>query len=242
MIEKVGADRRDGAAARRVGHRQGTAGARAAPGVRTGSDKRFVAINCAAIPDTLLESELFGYEKGAFTGANKQTPGRIETANHGTLFLDEIGDLPMPLQAKLLRFLQERTIERLGGRDEIPVDVRIVSATHQNLRDRIADGAVPRGPVLSPRRDRRDRAGAARPRGRRGAAGARVRAPLRGRAEARPAEPERRRRGGHRAPPLARQRARARERDQARRHPHGRSHDQAEATSASRARRPRTSR
>jgi two-component system NtrC family response regulator len=103
-------------------------------------EKRFVAINCAAIPDTLLESELFGYERGAFTGANKQTPGRIETANHGTLFLDEIGDLPMALQAKLLRFLQERTIERLGGREEIPVDVRIISATHQNLRDRIAAG------------------------------------------------------------------------------------------------------
>ena len=103
-------------------------------------DKRFVAINCAAIPDTLLESELFGYERGAFTGANKQTPGRIETANQGTLFLDEIGDLPMALQAKLLRFLQERVIERLGGREEIPVDVRIISATHQNLRDRIASG------------------------------------------------------------------------------------------------------
>jgi two-component system NtrC family response regulator len=103
-------------------------------------ERRFVAINCAAIPDTLLESELFGYEKGAFTGANKQTPGRIETANQGTLFLDEIGDLPLPLLSKLLRFLQQRTIERLGGRDEIPVDVRIVSATHQNLRDRIAKG------------------------------------------------------------------------------------------------------
>jgi two-component system NtrC family response regulator len=104
------------------------------------SEKRFVAINCAAIPDTLLESELFGYERGAFTGANKQTPGRLETANHGTLFLDEIGDLPASLQAKLLRFLQERTIERLGGREEIPIDVRIVCATHQNLRDRIATG------------------------------------------------------------------------------------------------------
>jgi two-component system NtrC family response regulator len=102
--------------------------------------KRFVAINCAAIPDTLLESELFGYERGAFTGATRQTPGRIESANHGTLFLDEIGDLPAALQAKLLRFLQQRTIERLGGREEIPVDVRIVSATHQNLRDRIASG------------------------------------------------------------------------------------------------------
>jgi len=114
--------------------------ARALHQASTRRDRRFVAINCAAIPDTLLESELFGYEKGAFTGANKQTPGRIESANHGTLFLDEIGDLPLPLQAKLLRFLQERTIERLGGRDEIPVDVRIVSATHQNLRDRIAKG------------------------------------------------------------------------------------------------------
>jgi two-component system NtrC family response regulator len=103
--------------------------------------KRFVAINCAAIPENLLESELFGYERGAFTGAAKTTPGRIETAHQGTLFLDEIGDLPGALQAKLLRFLQERTIERLGGREEIPVDVRIVCATHQNLRDRIAGGA-----------------------------------------------------------------------------------------------------
>ncbi|MBK8015839.1 MAG: PEP-CTERM-box response regulator transcription factor [Betaproteobacteria bacterium] len=94
---------------------------------------KFVAINCAAIPDNLLESELFGYEKGAFTGAIKQTPGKIETANGGTLFLDEIGDLPLSLQAKLLRFLQERVIERIGGRDEIPVDVRIVCATHQDL-------------------------------------------------------------------------------------------------------------
>jgi two-component system, NtrC family, response regulator len=103
------------------------------------SKQRFVAINCAAIPDTLLESELFGYERGAFTGAFKQTIGRIETANKGTLFLDEIGDLPGALQAKLLRFLQERSIERLGGRGEIPVDVRIVCATHQNLQERIAD-------------------------------------------------------------------------------------------------------
>lgn len=100
--------------------------------------QKFVAINCAAIPDTLLESELFGYEKGAFTGAVKQTPGKIETANGGTLFLDEIGDLPTPLQAKLLRFLQERVIERIGGREEIPVDVRIVCATHQDLKGLIA--------------------------------------------------------------------------------------------------------
>lgn len=102
--------------------------------------ERFVAINCAAIPETLLESELFGYEKGAFTGAAKQTLGKIETANGGTLFLDEIGDLPTSLQAKLLRFLQERVIERIGGRQEIPVDVRIVCATHQDLKAQIAKG------------------------------------------------------------------------------------------------------
>jgi two-component system NtrC family response regulator len=97
-------------------------------------DERFVAINCAAIPENLLESELFGYEKGAFSGAAKTTPGKIETAHRGTLMLDEIGDLPMPLQAKLLRFLQERVIERVGGRQEIPIDVRIVCATHQDLK------------------------------------------------------------------------------------------------------------
>jgi two-component system NtrC family response regulator len=104
---------------------------------RTG---RFVAINCAAIPENLLESELFGYEKGAFTGAGKTTIGKIETAHGGTLMLDEIGDLPQPLQAKLLRFLQERRVERLGGRQEIPVDVRVVGATHQDLRTLIRDG------------------------------------------------------------------------------------------------------
>lgn len=94
---------------------------------------KFVAINCAAIPDNLLESELFGFERGAFTGAAKTTQGKIELANGGTLMLDEIGDLPFALQAKLLRFLQERTIERVGGRQEIAVDVRIVCATHQDL-------------------------------------------------------------------------------------------------------------
>ncbi len=97
----------------------------------------FIAVNCAAIPDSLLESELFGYEKGAFTGATKQTKGKIEYAERGTLFLDEIGDLPYPLQAKLLRFIQERTIERLGGHVEIPVDVRIICATHQNMEQMI---------------------------------------------------------------------------------------------------------
>lgn len=97
----------------------------------------FVAINCAAIPENLLESELFGYEKGAFTGANKQTIGKIECAQGGTLLLDEIGDLPLALQPKLLRFLQERVIERIGGRHGIPVDVRVICATHQNLKEKI---------------------------------------------------------------------------------------------------------
>jgi len=111
-------------------------------GVHTASKRsgRFVAINCAAIPENLLESELFGYEKGAFTGATKTTPGKIESAHNGTLMLDEIGDLPHSLQAKLLRFLQERTIDRLGGRQEIAVDVRVVCATHQNLKSLIAEG------------------------------------------------------------------------------------------------------
>ncbi|WP_066798718.1 PEP-CTERM-box response regulator transcription factor [Sphingomonas soli] len=100
----------------------------------------FVAINCAAIPETLLESELFGHEKGAFTGAVKTTEGKIEMAQGGTLFLDEIGDVPLPLQVKLLRFLQERVIERIGGRKAIPVDVRVVCATHQDIDAMVADG------------------------------------------------------------------------------------------------------
>lgn len=100
----------------------------------------FVAINCAAIPENLLESELFGHERGAFTGAVKSQEGKIELAQGGTLFLDEVGDIPLPLQVKLLRFLQERVIERVGGRKAIPVDVRIVCATHQDLEAMIADG------------------------------------------------------------------------------------------------------
>jgi two-component system NtrC family response regulator len=113
-----------------------------AQGLHTASKRsgRFIAINCAAIPENLLESELFGYEKGAFTGAAKTTQGKIETAHNGTLMLDEIGDLPHSLQAKLLRFLQQRTIERLGGRAEIPVDVRVVGATHQDLKNLISEG------------------------------------------------------------------------------------------------------
>jgi two-component system NtrC family response regulator len=104
-------------------------------------DGAFVAINCAAIPETLLESELFGHEKGAFTGAIRTTPGKIEQAHGGTLFLDEIGDVPLPLQVKLLRFLQERVIERIGGRKGIAVDTRIVCATHQDIDSMVAAGS-----------------------------------------------------------------------------------------------------
>lgn len=114
-----------------------------ARGVHDCSDRRqgaFVAINCAAIPENLLESELFGHEKGAFTGAVKTTEGKIEMADGGTLFLDEVGDIPLALQVKLLRFLQERTIERIGGRKPIAVDTRIVCATHQNLELMIGEG------------------------------------------------------------------------------------------------------
>ena len=114
-----------------------------AKGLHEASDRakgNFVAINCAAIPENLLESELFGHEKGAFTGAVKTTEGKIEMADGGTLFLDEVGDIPLPLQVKLLRFLQERTIERIGGRRSIAVDTRIVCATHQDLEAMIGDG------------------------------------------------------------------------------------------------------
>ncbi len=100
----------------------------------------FVAINCAAIPENLLESELFGHEKGAFTGAVKQTIGKVELAHEGTLFLDEIGDMPLSLQSKLLRFLEERIIERVGGRKQIDVDLRVVAATNQDLKELIQEG------------------------------------------------------------------------------------------------------
>jgi two-component system NtrC family response regulator len=107
---------------------------------KSGRRGEFVAINCAAIPENLLEAELFGYERGAFTGAVKSNVGKIELAEGGTLFLDEVGDIPLPLQVKLLRFLQERVIERIGGRSAIAVDTRIVCATHQNLEAMIAEG------------------------------------------------------------------------------------------------------
>lgn len=107
----------------------------------SGRSGKFVAINCGAIPDSLLESELFGHERGAFTGALSSRAGRIELANKGTLFLDEIGDMPMPMQVKLLRVLQERVIERVGGTHSIPVDIRVIAATHRDLQQSIAEGS-----------------------------------------------------------------------------------------------------
>ena len=104
------------------------------------SEKPFLVINCVAIPETLLESELFGYEKGAFTGATHRKIGKIEQANHGTIFLDEIGDMPFSLQSKILRLLEERSVERIGGRETIPVDVRIIAATNRNLESAIQNG------------------------------------------------------------------------------------------------------
>ncbi len=104
------------------------------------ADKPFLVINCVALPETLLESELFGYEKGAFTGAAHRRLGKIEQAGGGTVFLDEIGDMPVNLQTKILRLLQEKKIERLGGRETIPVDVRIVAATNRDLEGLITQG------------------------------------------------------------------------------------------------------
>ena len=100
-----------------------------------------VSVNCAAIPSELLESEIFGHEKGAFTGAEKARKGRVELARGGTLFLDEIGDMPLPLQSKLLRVLENKTVQRVGGNEEIGVDFRLICATHQNIQSRVDEGA-----------------------------------------------------------------------------------------------------
>ena len=130
-----------------------------------------VRVNCAAIPDTLLESELFGREKGAYTGALTRQTGRFELADKSTIFLDEIGDLPLEVQVKLLRVLEDRQVERLGSSRSIHVDVRIVAATHRNLEEMVARGHVPRGSLLPPQRLPHPRAAAARAAGRHPAAG-----------------------------------------------------------------------
>ena len=113
--------------------------ARALHALSPRADGPFVAINCAAIPETLLETELFGHEKGAFTGAAQRKPGRFELAHRGTLFLDEIGELPLALQAKILRALEEKQFERVGGTQSLHVDVRVVAATNRNLKQRVAE-------------------------------------------------------------------------------------------------------
>ena len=183
---------------------------------KSGRKGEFVAINCAAIPENLLEAELFGYERGAFTGAVKSNVGKIELAEGGTLFLDEVGDIPLPLQVKLLRFLQERVIERIGGRQPIAVDTRIVCATHQDLDAMIADGRfredlyyrlaeiVVKIPSLAERSRRR------------GPARAPFRQPLRPRAQPQGPVAVRRRARGDRRLCLAGQRPRARKPHQAR--------------------------
>ena len=172
-------------------------------------------LNCAAIPTGLLESELFGHEKGAFTGAIAQKIGRFELAHQGTLFLDEVGDIPLELQPKLLRVLQEQEFERLGGTRTIKVDVRLVAATNRDLAQMVAEGQLPQRPVLPPERLPARAAAAARAPGRHPAAGAPFHAAVRpadGPADRDDPDGDHGRAG---AVPLAGQRARAAERDRA---------------------------
>ena len=126
-------------------------------------ERTFVKVNCAALPLELLESELFGYERGAFTGAHKRKPGKFELADGGTIFLDEIGEMPMPLQAKLLHVLQDREFARLGSGRDIKVDVRVVASTNKDLERAVAAGRLPRGPLLPPQRRQHPRPAAPRP-------------------------------------------------------------------------------
>ena len=177
-----------------------------------------IKVNCAAIPDTLLESELFGHVRGAFTGAAANKKGKFALADGGTIFLDEIGTLSPPLQAKLLRVLQEREFEPLGSERPQKVDVRVIAATNRDLRQMVAEGTVPGGPVLPAQRDPDPDSAAAR------AARGHPRAGRALRPQARPAQRARRRSGSHesalrgaRALRLAGQRARAREHHRARR-------------------------
>ena len=176
----------------------------------------FVEVNCAAIPEELIESELFGHVRGAFTGAVADRRGKFEVADGGTIFLDEIGDMSLKTQAKVLRVLQEQTMEPVGGTTRIKVDARVLAATNKDLQAEIRGGPVPRGPVLPPERDPDLRAAAARAPGGHPAAGrslhGRVRARVRPAARRRFDAGARRR---ARSSTLARQRARAAQRDRA---------------------------
>ncbi len=135
------------------------------------ADGPFIAVNCGAIPGELMESELFGHKRGSFTGAVADKKGLIETAEGGTLFLDEVADLPLHMQVKLLRVIQEKTLRPVGGTGEVTVDVRLLSATHKDLAELVAHGPVSRGPLLPHQCHRDARAGAARARRRHSRAG-----------------------------------------------------------------------
>ena len=194
---------------RRERHRQGGLRHGDPPLERAGRPARWCRVSCAALPETLLEAELFGYEKGAFTGAVARRKGRFEAAHRGTLFLDEVGEMSPTTQVKLLRVLQEGVIERLGGNEPIPVDVRIIAATNADLAAMVARGPLPRGPLLPPQRHQPRAAAPAPARRGRDPAGELLPAEVQREERQEPAGIHARGPGGPDALLLARQRARA---------------------------------
>ncbi len=182
----------------------------------TRKDRPFVSVNCAAIPDNLLESELFGHEKGAFTGAVARRIGKFEEANGGTLLLDEISEMDVRLQAKLLRAIQERVIDRVGGAQPVRVDIRILATSNRNLADEVRKGTLPRGPALPAQRRPPAHSALARAAGGRAGAGCVLRAEIRRSERCSAAPADGRGEAAHDPQLMARQRARARERDASR--------------------------